>query len=147
MRDQKGNPTATRSKYVKNFYGPGLLTMAAQSDIYGPNTATQYYMGNGYRGSLTVGSEVNPPFCYAAQAIRAGKQGYMIPNEEAKGAVKKQIKFFKRGKFQKPRKMSENEKKLYNSIQAATIFGGEVGEIFEYDPTSGYQQEDGPPVS
>lgn len=143
MKNQKGNPTSFRKKFTKSFYGPGLLTMAANNDIYGPTAATQYYHGDGYRGMLTVGTEVNPPFCFAAQAIRAGKQGYMIPNEDAKGAVKKQIKFGSKGI--KTKGLKGNEKKLYNSIQEGTIFGGEVGELIEYDPLN--QQEDGPPVA
>jgi len=150
MKNQSGNPTKFRSQFVKNFYGPGLLTMAAQNDIYGPTAATQYYHGDGYRGMLTIGTEVNPPFCFAAQAIRAGKQGYMVPNREVKGAVRKQIKFGSGGI--KTRGLKGNEKKLYNSLQAGAsgLAEGEVGELIEGMQATatpeGYK-EDGPPVA
>ena len=71
----------------------------------------------------------------------------MIPNEDAKGAVKKQIKFGSKGI--KTKGLKGNEEKLYNSIQEGTIFGGEVGELIEYDPLKQIDlfPEDGPPVA
>ena len=70
--------------------GAGMLTMRANQSEYGPFYASQFYYGNGYYGSLTVGTEINPPFYLGAKAIREGKQGYIVPNLDAEGAVKKQ---------------------------------------------------------
>ena len=103
--------------------GAGMLTMRANQSEYGPFYASQFYYGNGYYGSLTVGTEINPPFYLGAKAIREGKQGFIVPNFEAEGALKRQWTLKKgKNRIKKPQGDTQKflKKELYTDVKEQT---------------------------